>query len=260
MSSLETVSLDVGAEIFVLSLNRPENLNAINAQLLQELDKALALAEQNPACRVLVLTGEGRAFCAGSDLSSIAAMNSRQGFEHCRRLTELIRRMETMRMPLIAAINGPCLGGGMELALGCTLRVASESATLGLPETRIGVIPGAGGIERLSSIIGFGRAAHMVLTGEPVNAVQAHEMGLVSAVCPDHEALDAARALAAPILKGSPLAVEAAKRCLYATRGMEAARGTEYSMHECCLLFDTKDKAEGVQAFLQKRSPKFSGQ
>jgi enoyl-CoA hydratase/carnithine racemase len=260
VSDQQTIKLEPRAEIFELTLHRPEALNAINGQLLDEFERVLYSVEQDEACRVLVLTGSGRAFCAGSDLSSIAAMDSRQGFEHCRKLTALIHRLETLRVPVIAAINGACLGGGMELALGCTLRVASESAMLGLPETRIGVIPGAGGIERLGSIAGFGRAAHMVLTGEPVNAIQAHEMGLVSTVCPDGEALEAARALAKQILMGAPLAVEAAKRCLYATRGMDAVRGTEYSMHECCLLFDTKDKAEGSQAFLDKRSPKFSGQ
>jgi enoyl-CoA hydratase/carnithine racemase len=227
--------------------------------MVEELEDALGRAADDEACRVLILTGAGRAFCAGSDISTIASMNSKQGFAHLARLTRIVERLETLRMPVIAAINGACLGGGLELALGCTLRVATESAVLGLPETKIGLIPGAGGMERLRAAIGFSRAAQMTLTGEPVNSIQAHELGLVCSICPDGEALKAATAMARPILQGAPMAVEAAKRCLYATRGMEVARGAEYSMHECCLLFDTRDKTEGAKAFLRKRTPKFSG-
>jgi enoyl-CoA hydratase/carnithine racemase len=260
VNNFEAIRVEKKIEgVLVVRLDRPQSLNAINEQLVSDLGRMLQVAEADTGCRVLILTGAGRAFCAGSDLSALGGMDARRGFEHVSRLAALVDGLERLRQPVIAAINGACFGGGLELALGCTLRVACESAGLGLPETKVGVVPGAGGVERLQRLVGFGRTARMVMTGERLTAQGALDTGLVDAVCADGDELDTALELADAMLEAAPLALESAKRCLYATRDMEVVRGTEYSMHECCLLFDTRDKSEGVRAFLEKRKPEFKG-
>lgn len=260
MSEFETIRLHKNGSCLEITLDRPESLNAIDERLVDDLDRALDRAEADDDCRVVIVTGAGRAFCAGSDIAALGGLDSKRGLEHVTRLTAVIGRLETLRQPVIAAVNGPCFGGGLEIALGCTLRVAVESARFGLPEVKIGVIPGAGGMERLQRLIGFGRTAHLALTGRGVEAKQAEAMGMIDIVCPDGEALQAARDLAAGMLACAPLALRAAKQCLYAARDTSVEDAVDHSMRECCKLFDTKDKAEGVAAFLEKRKPRFKGE
>jgi enoyl-CoA hydratase len=255
-----TVMLDKRGDITVMTMNRPESLNAISREMVEEIETALAEVQDDPGCRVLVLTGAGDAFCAGMDIGLMDAMGPIEARDLISRLLASIITLEYMRQPVIAAINGACFGGGLELALGCTLRVACESARLGLPEARIGLIPGAGGVERLPRVIGLGRASEMIMTGKTVTARWAHDVGLVNEVCSDDETVARAEKLAAKMLANAPLAVEATKRCLYSTRDLPLERGAEYSLQECCLLFDTADKKEGARAFLEKREPRFTGE
>ena len=259
MKETKAVLVSTKAGVTEILLNRPDYLNAVNGDMVDDLDAALDNAEQDPTCRVVIITGSGRAFCAGSDVAALRRMNSGNGLEHISKLVAVIEKIEKMRVPVLAAINGPCMGGGLEIALACTMRVASESALLGLPEVRIGVIPGAGGIERLRREIGFGRAAKVILTGKVFTARQALELDIVQEIVPYGQAVNAAKDLAKNMLRAAPGALEAAKHCLYSTRDMEMESGISYSMNKFCELLDTDDKAEGIDAFLEKRDPAFRG-
>ena len=245
--------------VAVLTLDRPDALNALDRELLAALRERLRELADDASTRVVVLTGAGRAFAAGADIKEMAEMTVLQAREWSDFGQECCRLLETMRKPTIAAVNGFALGGGCELALACDLRYASETARLGQPEVNIGVIPGWGGTQRLARATTEGFAKELVLTGRMVEAPEALERGLVNAVYPAEELLERALAVARDLAGKSPVALAYAKEAL--NRALQGELGEELG-HEALLfaaLFGTEDQKEGMRAFTEKREPRFVG-
>lgn len=256
------ISYEKDGEIAVITINRPEVRNALNLQVKRECLDALREAEADQEVRVVILTGAGdKAFAAGADIVELQQRTTISEILPQANVTrELAFVLENMAKPTIAAINGYALGGGCELALACTLRIASENARLGLPEINLGIIPGNGGTQRLARLIGKGRALHMILTGEFVEAQESYRIGLVSQVVPQERLMDAAKELARKLSSKSPLAVMAAKQAVNLGSEMELGAGIEYEGKLFAILCGSADKAEGVSAFLEKRKAAFKGQ
>jgi len=205
---LETLKLSIRDEVALLTVNRPQKLNAMNYETMSELDRAFSRLGSDDAVRAVILTGAGeKAFIAGADIQELARETGTTGHVTALRGQSTFRRIETLGKPVIAAINGFCLGGGLELALSCHVRVAAEGAKLGLPEVTLGAIPGYGGTQRLSRLVGRGRAYEMILTGDPVDAAEALRIGLVNRVVPKESLLETADALARRMVRNAPLAL-----------------------------------------------------
>lgn len=246
--------------IVLITVNRPEKLNALNLAAMSELDDAFARIEADAAHRALILTGAGeKAFIAGADINELIEATPLEGKARCLRDQRIMRRLESMGKPSIAAINGYALGGGLELAMCCTLRVASCNARLGLPEVRIGVLPANGGTQRLPQLVGRGRALEMMLTGQPIDATEAHRIGLVNHVVPQTELLDFCRGLLRTILENAPVAAALLMESvdLGLRSGMEA--GLQFEAAAFAAVTATEDRREGMRAFLEKRRPVFRG-
>jgi enoyl-CoA hydratase len=246
--------------IVLLTMNRPQKLNALNAETIGELDDALRRAEADPSVRALILTGAGeKAFVAGADIKELAALDPIGAREFALRGQRVFRRLETMRKPSVAAINGYALGGGLELAMNCTLRVASPNAKLGQPEVKLGIIPGYGGTQRLARLVGRGRALEMLLTGEPVDAAEAHRIGLVNHMMPQQELVAFSRGLLSKVLENGPAAVALAMDAV--DRGIDSSleQGLHYEATAFAVAAATEDRLEGARAFLEKRRPAFKG-
>lgn len=255
------ITLDIADGIARLTLTRPERMNAINVQMKSELGLALDRIAAERA-RVVLLTGAGRAFCAGADIKERAGQEPTPSefLAVQRRTHALFDRLATLDAPVIAAINGAALGGGLEIALCADIRLAAATARLGLTEVALGVIPAGGGTQRLPRLVGLGAAKRMLLTGQVLEAEAALAIGLVDEVLAPEALLPRAEALAATIAAMPPLAVQAAKRVM--DRGMEAglAAGLEAELHAAAILFVTEDRREGMRAFVEKRRPVFRGQ
>jgi enoyl-CoA hydratase len=241
-------------------ISRPDKLNALNAATIGELHSAFTDLAADPDVRGLIITGDGdKAFVAGADIAELARMGSIGGIDVSRQGQEAFRLLERMGKPVIAAVNGYALGGGMELALACHLRVAADNARFGLPEVKLGIIPGYGGTVRLPRIVGRGHALEMILSGEMISAQRAYEIGLANRVVPQAELRSTAEQLLDGILKNGPVALrfalEAVDRSL--ETGIEEGLGLE--AHLFGLLASTQDMREGMTAFLEKRSARFSG-
>jgi len=250
------VSKETESKIAVVQLNRPQVLNALNFELMDELLHALQTLERDEEILAIVLTGNEKAFAAGADIKEFAARNSAQML--AENPLEKWQRIEKFPKPLIAAVSGYALGGGCELILMCDIVIASETAKLGLPEVNIGVMPGAGGTQRLTHLIGKFKAMELILTGRTIDAQEAFALGLVSKVVPAAEYLEEAKRVAREIASKSPIAVRAAKEAvLAALSGLE--QGLAFERKSFYLLFDTEDKKEGMQAFLEKRKPQWKG-
>ena len=257
---LEHILYEVADGIATITINRVPQLNALSAQTVRELDRVLAAAEGDEQVRVLIVTGAGeKAFVSGADISELANLDPVSGTRTAEFGQSVFRRLETMGKPSIAAINGYALGGGCELAMACTIRLAAESAKIGLPEVTLGVIPGYAGTQRLPRIVGRGTAMDLILTGRAVDANEAMRLGLVSQVVPLAELGDAARKIAMRIQRNGPLAVRAAMRAV--DHGLDV--GFEHGCHMEATLFGllcaTADMREGLQAFLGKRKAEFKG-
>lgn len=246
--------------VLVITINRPKVLNALNAGTLAELGEAIAGAESDDAVRAIVLTGAGdKSFVAGADITELAVLTPVGGREHAHRGQALLVRIERLGKPVIAAVNGFALGGGCELAMACTLRLAADTARFGQPEINLGLIPGYAGSQRLPRLVGAGRALEMLLTGNPIGAEEAHRIGLVNRVVPAAQLMDEARALARALAAKAPVAV---RYILDAVRGgldMSLAEAQEYEATLFGLVFATDDMREGTRAFLDKRKPGFTG-
>jgi enoyl-CoA hydratase len=247
--------------IRTLTVDRPEKLNALNAAVLEMLDVRLAEAQNETDLRCVIVTGAGdKAFIAGADIGELSRLTPLDGREHARRGQALLDRIENLPFPSIAAINGFAYGGGLELALACTLRVASENARMGLPETSLGILPGYGGTQRLARLLGKAKAAELVLTAEKgITAAEALRLGLVNRVVPAGQALASALGLAQTIAKNGPIACRYALEAIRRGVEMPLAEGLAYEATLFGLCASTEDMKEGMKAFLEKRAANFTG-
>lgn len=259
--SADLVRTETQDGIRVLTVDRPEKLNALNASVLEVLARAVAECEDSPDLRCVILTGAGeKAFIAGADIGELAKLSPLEGREHARRGQALLDRIADLPIPTIAAINGYAYGGGLELAMACTLRVAAENARMGLPETSLGILPGYGGTQRLARLIGPARALELVLTAEKgVTAAEAERIGLVNKVVPAGSALEAARGIARKIAGNGPVACRYAMDAIRRGLDMPLAQGQLLEATLFGLCAATKDMKEGMTAFLEKRPAKFTG-
>ena len=251
----DVVRLETDATTAVITIAHPP-ANAISRAVIAGVGEALAAAEAETSVRAAILTGDGtRFFAAGADIKEFSADTA----EAIAGGQELTLRMESSRLPLIAAVNGLALGGGCELALACDIRIASASARFGQPEINLGIIPGWGGTQRLPRTIGRGPAMELLLTGDPVDAERARELGLVSRVVAPDELIAEAHAVARTVASRAPLALAATKRAVQAGVGQSMREALEVERREFVDLFTTADAAEGIAAFVGKRAPEWSG-
>jgi enoyl-CoA hydratase len=255
-----TLLQEMKDHILLITINRPDQLNALNRQTIEELNKALALADVNPDVRVIILTGAGsKAFVAGADIKEFAGFSVEEGRLLSRSGHKLLFDfVENMSKPVIAAVNGFALGGGLELAMSAHLRIASENARLGLPEVSLGVIPGYGGTQRLTQLVGKGKALEMIATASMISAEEALEWGLVNYVVTQDELLAKCEEIAGKIARNSPSAIASAYRAVLSGFRTQSS-GFETEMREFGKCFGTDDFREGTSAFLEKRKPIFSG-
>ncbi len=247
----------------VLTINRPESLNALNQELMSELKQALTKIDEMPfsQLRVLIITGAGeKAFVAGADIKEMSDLSSEQAQVFAERGQEVQRIFETLRIPVIAAVNGFALGGGCELALACDFIYASENAKFGLPEVSLGLIPGFGGTVRLSRVVGLAKAREMIMTGEMISATEALSLGLVSKVLPKTELLSHAEKTAELIASRGPLAIAAAKSSINQAFDLSIDQGMQLEAENFADLFESQDVREGTKAFVEKRKAQFQGQ
>jgi enoyl-CoA hydratase len=256
----ETLLLERSDAYAVVTLNRPKVMNALNRALFAELEDAFTTLAADSTVRAIILTGAGeKAFAAGADISELAKLSAMDGQQLSRQGQTIFRKIETCGKPVIAAIQGFALGGGCELAMSCTIRIASERARLGQPEVKLGLVPGYGGTQRLPRLVGKGAALKLLLTGDMVSAEEAFRIGLVDEVVPAEALMPRAETLARAIAQQAPLAVAG---CLRSVDGgydlpIEAALELEASLFG--LTCATEDKAEGTRAFLEKRAPAWQG-
>lgn len=258
--SFENLLVERDGPVTVITLNRPKVLNALNAQTFDELSRAIEDAAADKDTRAIVLTGAGeKAFVAGADINEFAGQTPVAGRDHARRGQRVFDRIERLGKPVIAAVNGFALGGGCELAMACTLRIAADTARFGQPEINLGLIPGYAGTQRLPRLVGRGRALELLLTGDMIGAEEAWRIGLVNKVVPAAQLLDEAKKLAHVIAAKAPVAVGAILDAVSSGGEMAFAEAEEHEATLFGLVFTTDDMREGTRAFLEKRKPVFTG-
>lgn len=246
--------------IRVITVHRPERLNALDSATLDALHAAADAAAADPSVRVVVLTGAGpKAFVAGADIAEMSALTPAQGRDFALRGQRMMRRFERLPKPVIAMVNGYALGGGLELAMSCHLRIAADTARLGQPEIGLGLVPGFGGTQRLLRLAGRAAALELCLTGEPVDAARALQLGLVNRVVPAAELEAETMALARRLATSAPLALRGILDCILAGGECTIGEGLEYEATQFGLVFASEDMREGTRAFLEKRKPAFQG-
>jgi enoyl-CoA hydratase len=255
--ALLNVTLDSG--ILHITLHRPEALNALNAALLAELHTVLLQAKDDASVKALLLSGEGKAFCAGADIKQLATLNAQAGSQFARHGQGIFRTLEQLGKPSLAAIHGFALGGGCELAMSATLRIAANNATFGQPEVKLGVIPGFGGTQRLTRLVGKGRALDLCLTGRLLKAEDALAWGLVTELVAPDALLNRARDILSGIVKLPPLALKSIMTVIDHGLDLTLPDALELEAAHFGLCCATVDKQEGVQAFIEKRAATFSG-
>ncbi len=243
-----------------VTINRPKVLNALDAQTLDELRRAALELQHDTSVRAIVLTGAGdKAFVAGADINELAAQTPAAGRDHALRGQHVFDLIEHMGKPVIAAINGYALGGGCELAMACTIRVAADTAKLGQPEINLGLIPGFAGTQRLARMVGRGRALELLLTGDQISAAEAHRLGLVNRVVPAADVLPEAKKLAAALAAKAPVAVQYILEAVHKGLEMPLPQAQIFEATLFGLIYSTDDMREGTRAFLDKRKPAFTG-
>jgi len=256
----ETLLCEKRNAIAYVTIHRPEKLNALNRKVMEELFDCFQALQRDDDVRVVILSGSGeKAFVAGADIGELALQTPIEGKETSQFGQRVLDSIENLGKPVIAAINGFALGGGCELAMACTLRIAAETARLGQPEVKLGLIPGYAGSQRLPRLVGKGRALELILTGEPISAPEAHRMGLVNQVVPAAELLAVAEKLAQKIIANAPLAIKFALEAVNHGMEMTAAEGQFLEATLFGLCCTTADMKEGTRAFLEKRPAKFTG-
>jgi len=253
------LTFNVADRIATITVNRPDKLNALNDATIAELGRAIDEANARDDVAAVLLTGAGRSFIAGADISELESQSPLEAQRRARVGQTIFRRFETSPKPTVAAINGFALGGGCELAMACHVRIASEKAKLGQPEAKLGIVPGYGGTQRLPRLVGRGAALRLLLTGDMIDAAEAHRLGLVDQVVAPEALIDTARAMLTAMASNAPLALAG---CIEAVN-----RGLDVPLEEGCtiesdffgLLSATADMKEGMRAFLEKRAPNFTG-
>lgn len=260
MTSIVNLKREAPA-VAVITLNRPEAANALSLDVLKELNHVLNELRTDDSVRCAILTGVGeRAFCAGADLKERAGMNEAEVKKTVKLIGDTVSGVEKLPQPVIAVINGSAFGGGLELALACDIRIAAATAKMGLTETSLGIIPGAGGTQRLPRIIGTAKAKELIYAARRIDAFEAERIGLVSRVYDQNRLLDEALSLANDIAGNAPVAVQAAKKAI--NQGIETDLATGLDIEEACYrqTLHTSDRLEGLNAFKEKRKPVFTGE
>ena len=253
------ILVDIDGHVAKVTINRPKVLNSLTSGMLDMLDEIVDRLTDDDNVRVVVFTGAGeKAFVAGADISELRDLDRESGRAFSARGQALLRKIEVMPKATIAAVNGFALGGGCELAMSCDIRVAAENARFGQPEINLGIIPGYGGTQRFTRLVGYGRASELIMTGNMIDASKAAELGLVERVVPEGSAVKEATDLARSIAAKSPVAIAAIKRAMDASQG-DHTPGYETEAEEFGRIMETEDKAEGIQAFLEKRPATWKG-
>ena len=256
----ETLLFEIRDGVAFVTVHRPEKLNALNQKVMKELHTCFESLCEDEAVRVVILTGSGeKAFVAGADINELAVQSPVGGKATSLGGQRTLDLIQNLGKPVIAAVNGYALGGGCELAMACTLRIASENARFGQPEVKLGIIPGYAGTQRLPRLVGKGRALELILTGDPVTAQEAYRIGLVNQIVPQKDLLATAESLARKIMANGPLAVRFAMEAVHHGMEMSQAEGQFLEATLFGLCCTTEDKNEGTRAFLEKRPPKFVG-
>ncbi|HAK56968.1 MAG: enoyl-CoA hydratase-related protein [Vicinamibacterales bacterium] len=258
--TFDNIQVEHDGGVLVVTINRPKVLNALNSQTVDELRHAMTAAAGDDTVRCIVVTGAGeKAFVAGADINELAEQTPVGGSAHAQRGQALLDLIERLGKPVIAAINGYALGGGCELAMACTFRVASDAAKLGQPEINLGIMPGYGGSQRLPRLVGKGLALEMLLTGNRIGAAEAHRIGLVNRVVAASDLMTEVRALAADLASKAPIAVRAIIAAVNDGAEMPLAQALNHEAALFGLVASTEDMREGTRAFLEKRKPAFKG-
>lgn len=256
---LKTLLYEKDAGIGIVTLNRPKALNALNDELIRELSIVMDAIRMDDEVQAVIITGGERAFAAGGDIAFMANADSLQAEEFVEAIRVAFDKIDHLDKPVIAAISGLALGGGSELALTCDVRIAAEGAAIGQPEINLGIIPGAGGTQRLTRIVGPGWAKYLVMTGLSIDTDTALKIGLITAVVPKEQLMDEAKKIARIMAAKSPLAMKAAKRCFNVGMNIDLPSALTYEIKTWASLFSTEDQKEGMKAFLEKRRPVYKG-
>lgn len=245
-------------EILILTISAPKSLNALNSTILAEIDDFVSNIEKDT--RVLIITGDGeKSFVAGADISEMANLNQTEGEAFGKRGADVFRKIETLPIPVIAAVNGFALGGGCELAMACDIRICSANAKFGQPEVGLGIVPGFSGTYRLAKLVGMGMAKQLIFTGKPIKADEALRIGLVNAVYEQAELMNEAVKMAESIIVNAPLAVAYAKECINEEYDLCADKAIEYETKLFGKCFASQDQKDGMRAFLNKEKAVFNG-
>ncbi len=245
--------------IAILTINRPKALNALNSDVLKDLDRAIDMVAEDDEVKVVIITGAGKAFVAGADIVAMQSQTAVEGKVFGALGQGVFLKLEKMLKPVIAAINGFALGGGCELAMACDIRIASDQAKFGQPEVGLGIIPGFAGTQRMPRLIGTGLAKELIFTGDMIDANRALEIGLVNRVVPAEQLMDEAKKLAQKIISKAPLAVRYAKQAINEGMQVDLERGQLIELDLLSICFSTEDQKEGMQAFIEKRQAVFKG-
>jgi enoyl-CoA hydratase len=259
--SFQFLSFEPDADgLALVTINRPEKLNALNQTVISELGEAFRMVREDASVKALILTGAGeKAFVAGADIGELASVDAVQAERLSRRGQEIFRLLETLRKPSVAAINGYALGGGLELAMCCTIRIASHNAKLGQPEVKLGIVPGYGATQRLPRLIGRGRALELLLSGEPIDAAEAYRIGLVNALTSPEELIATAKQWARKVIANGPLAVALTMESVDTGLDVGLQAGLRFEAMAFGLAASSEDRREGTAAFLEKRKAVFTG-
>jgi enoyl-CoA hydratase len=256
----ENIILEIKGSIGVVKFNRPKALNALNSATLDDLLAATCELNENDTIKVVIVTGEGsKAFVAGADIAEMRPMNPMQGLTFSQKGHVAISTLEKLNKPVIAAVNGYALGGGFEVALACDIIYASEKARLGFPEVTLGILPGFGGTQRTGRLVGLAKAKELIFTGKTITASEAFDLGLVNKVLPDDQLMPAVEELAARMLAAGPVGIRLAKAAINKSLSIDIESGLDFEAEAFGLCFGTEDQKEGMNAFLEKRTPTYSG-
>lgn len=254
----ENIVFESKAGIGYVKINRPKSLNALSTEVLSELEHVFRSLEENDDVQVIILTGEGRAFVAGADISQMVDLTGIEGQEMMKKGAKVMNLIESISKPVIGAVNGFALGGGCELAMACDIRIASEKAQFGQPEVNLGIIPGFGGTQRLPRLVGKGMGKYLVMTADYIKADEAKSLGLVEKVVPHEELMATCEKVARKIMAKAPIAIKAAKSAINNGIMLDIETGVAMEGEACGAPFCSEDRIEGMKAFLEKREAKFS--